>query len=101
MARICALTGKKVQFGHNVSHSKRATNRRFEPNLQSVTLRSDALGQGLRMRVSTSALRSVQKKGGLDAFLLSTDDTKLPESALRIKRKVKKKLGAKAQPSTG
>jgi len=94
MACICALTGKKVQYGHNVSHSKRATNRRFEPNLQSVTLRSDALGQGVRMRVSTRALRTVQKKGGLDAFLLGTDDTKLPETALRLKRKVKKKLGA-------
>ena len=92
MARVCALTGKKVQYGHNVSHSKRATNRRFEPNLQSVTLRSDALDQGVRLRVSVRALRTVQKRGGLDAFLLKSDDRKLPDPALRLKRKIKKSL---------
>lgn len=94
MARTCALTGKKVQYGHNVSHSKRATNRRFEPNLQSVTLHSDALARSVSLRVSTRALRTVQKKGGLDSFLLGTDDAKLPEEALKLKRKVKKHLSA-------
>ena len=92
MAATCALTGKKVQYGHNVSHSKRATNRRFEPNLQTVTLRSDVLGQGVSLRVCTRALRTVQKKGGLDAFLMNTDDAKLPATALRLKRKISKKL---------
>ena len=88
----CALTGKKVQFGHNVSHSKRRTNRRFQPNLQRVTLASEALGQGVPLRISTRALRSVQKKGGLDLFLLKTADKDLPEGALRLKRRIKKRL---------
>lgn len=92
MANVCALSGKKVQYGHNVSHSKRATNRRFEPNLQSVTLRSDSLGKGVRLKVCTRVLRTVQKKGGLDAYLLGTADAKLPETALQLKRKVKKQL---------
>ena len=77
MARVCALTGKKVQFGHNVSHSKRATNRRFEPNIQKVRLQSEALGQRISLNIATRTLRTVQKKGGLDGFLLNTDDSKL------------------------
>ena len=93
MSRTCALTGKKLQFGHNVSHSNRKTNRTFEPNIQPVQLPSEALGRSLRLRVSTRALRTVNKKGGLDAFLLTTADEKLPTEALRIKRAVKKKLG--------
>jgi large subunit ribosomal protein L28 len=99
MGRVCELTGKKVQYGHNVSHSKRATNRRFEPNLQSATLRSDALDRGISLRVCTRALRTVQKKGGLDAYLLTTDDEKLPTSALRLKRKVKKVLAGPSKPN--
>ena len=92
MARRCALTGKHVQFGHNVSHSNRKTNRRFSPNLQSVSLLSEILGRSIRMRVSTRALRTVQKKGGLDSFLLQTDDAKLEGEALVLKRKIKKQL---------
>lgn len=92
MSLSCALTGKKLQFGHNVSHSNRKTNRTFEPNIQPVKLPSEALGRSLRLRVSTRALRTVNKKGGLDAFLLGTADAKLPEGALRLKRKIKKKL---------
>jgi large subunit ribosomal protein L28 len=92
MARTCALTGKKVQYGHNVSHSKRATNRRFEPNIQKVRLISEALGQRIPLSISTRALRTVQKKGGLDSFLLATDDRKLEPAALRIKNKVRRKL---------
>jgi large subunit ribosomal protein L28 len=90
MARRCELTGKETQFGHNVSHSKRATNRRFRPNIQKVTLQSEALGRQITLRVSTRALRSVLKKGGLDRFLFGTDDAKLPETALRLKRKIRK-----------
>jgi len=97
MPRRCALTGKHVQFGHNVAHSNRKTNRRFEPNLQSVTLHSDALKRKLSLRVSTRALRTVQKKGGIDAFLLGSDDAKLPPEALRLKRKVRKALGGPAR----
>jgi large subunit ribosomal protein L28 len=92
MARRCALTGKETQFGHNVSHSNRKTNRRFAPNIQSVSLHSEALGCNVTLRISTRALRTVVKKGGLDPFLLSTDDAKLPDEALRLKRRVRKSL---------
>ena len=90
MARRCELTGKETQFGHNVSHSKRATNRRFVPNIQKVSLQSEALGRSVTLRVSVRALRTVVRKGGLDQFLFSTDDAKLPEAALRLKRKIRK-----------
>ena len=92
MARRCALTGKETQFGHNVSHSNRKTNRRFAPNIQSVSLHSEALNRSVTLRISTRALRTVVKKGGLDSFLLSTNDAKLPEQALRLKRRIRKKL---------
>ena len=92
MARRCALTGKDTQFGHNVSHSNRKTNRRFTPNIQSVSLHSEALGRDITLRISTRALRTVTKKGGLDRFLLDTDDLKLPTEALRLKRQVRKRL---------
>ncbi len=92
MARVCALIGTKVQYGHNVSHSHRVTHRRFEPNLQKVRLQSEALGQRIPMNVSTRALRSVQKKGGLDGFLLGTDDAKLQPGAIRLKKQIRRKL---------
>ncbi len=88
----CALTGKKVQFGNNVSHSKRRTRRQFHPNIQSVSLDSQVLGREVSLKISTRALRTVQKKGGLDAFLLSTPDAALAEEGLRLKRQVKKSL---------
>jgi large subunit ribosomal protein L28 len=92
MARRCELTGKEPMFGHNVSHSNRKTNRRFDPNLQKITFFSDALKCRIPLRVSTRALRTVQKKGGLDAFLIATDDAKLAPEGLRIKHKVKHAL---------
>ncbi|MFK7898956.1 MAG: 50S ribosomal protein L28 [Myxococcota bacterium] len=95
MARACALTGKKVQYGHNVSHSKRATNRRFEPNIQTVRLQSEALGQRISLNVAARTLRTVNKKGGLDGFLLGTDDAKLVPGALRLKNKIRRKLSGK------
>ena len=94
MSRRCSLTGKQVQFGHNVSHSNRKTNRRFQANIQRVSLLSEALGRKVPLRVSARALRTVQKKGGLDAFLLGTQDAKLAEPALRLKRRIRKKLEA-------
>lgn len=97
MARRCALTGKDTQFGHNVSHSNRKTNRRFAPNIQSVSLHSDALGRSITLRISTRALRTVVKKGGLDRFLLDTDDAKLPDTAMRLKRRVRKSLSGPAR----
>ena len=93
MPRRCELTGTHVASGNNVSHSNRRTRRTFAPNLQNVTLISDALGQSLRLRVSTRALRTVQKVGGLDAFLLGTDDAKLPPEAVVVKRRVRRAVG--------
>ena len=93
MARRCSLTGKDVQYGHNVSHSMRATNRRFEPNIQKVTLRSEVLGRTVPMKIAARTLRTVQKKGGLDGFLLGTADAKLMPAAVRLKRQIQKKLG--------
>jgi large subunit ribosomal protein L28 len=100
MARRCELTGKDVQFGHNVSHSKRATNRRFEPNIQKVTVISETLGRSLRLRLATRTIRTVQKKGGLDGFLLGTADDKLMPGALKLKRQIKKKLSGASRPAS-
>jgi len=88
--RECALTGKRVAYGRNVSHSNVKTSRRFVPNLQKVTLTSDALGNSVSLRISTRALRTVQRKGGLDAYLLTTPDKDLAEEGLRLKRRVRK-----------
>lgn len=100
MPRRCELTGTRVSFGNNVSHSNRKSSRTFAPNLQSVSLLSDGLGRSVRLRVSTRALRTVQKRGGLDAFLLGTDDAKLPPEALDLKRRLRRALGGGA-PASG
>ena len=92
MSRRCAMPGKGVQAGNNVSHAHNKTRRRFLPNLQDTSLLSDALGKTVRLRLSTRAIRTIEHKGGLDAFLLGTSDSKLPEDALTLKRKVKKAL---------
>jgi large subunit ribosomal protein L28 len=97
MARRCELTGTDTLFGHNVSHANNRTNRRFVPNLQKVTLYSEALRRAIRLRITTRALRSVQKNGGLDAFLLSRNDAKLPTEGLRLKRKVQRALSGPAK----
>jgi large subunit ribosomal protein L28 len=94
MARRCELTGKEPQFGHNVSHSNRKTNRRFVPNLQRVTLYSDMLRRKVPLRICTRALRSVQKGGGLDAYLLATADAKLAPEGLRLKHQLKRALAS-------
>jgi large subunit ribosomal protein L28 len=93
MSRVCELTGKGRQVGHNVSHANNKTKRTFLPNLQNVTLISDALGQSVRLRVSTQGLRSVEHVGGLDNWLLKTSDEKLSLRARRLKRDVAKKAG--------
>jgi large subunit ribosomal protein L28 len=94
MSRVCELTGKGRQVGHNVSHANNKTKRVFLPNLQTVTLISDALGRGVRLRVSTYGLRSVEHNGGLDNWLLKTRDDRLSPNARRLKRDIKKKLSA-------
>ncbi len=100
MARRCELTGKEPQFGHNVSHSKRRTNRRFDPNLQKITFYSEALRRRVPLRVCTRALRTVQKQGGLDAFLVKTADAKLAPEGQRLKRQVKRVLAGKPAAAT-
>ena len=91
MSRRCELTGKTRQIGHKVSHSNRKTKRRFLPNLLNVTLQSDALERSVRMRISAHALKSVDHRGGLDAFLLKAKDAELSARALEIKRAIVKK----------
>ena len=96
MSRRCALTGKGVLTGHNVSHANNKTKRVYRPNLQDVSLASDALGQSVRLKISMSALRSVDRSGGLDAFLLKSKDKVLSPRALRLKRMIAKKAAASA-----
>ena len=91
MSRVCELTGKGRQVGHNVSHANNKTKRTFLPNLQNVTLISDTLGQSVKLRVSTNGLRSVEHNGGLDNWLLKTSDTLLSLKARRLKRDIAKK----------
>ncbi len=91
MSRACELTGKAVQYGNNVSHANNKTRRRFLPNLCNVTLMSDSLGQSYRLRVSAHALRSVEHRGGLDAFLAKSDDKELSQRARLLKRQIAKK----------
>ena len=94
MSRICELTGKSRQIGHNVSHANNKTKRAYLPNLQNVTLLSDALDRSFRFRVSTHGLRSVEHVGGLDNWLLKAADTKLSPRALKVKRELAKKQAA-------
>ena len=86
------MTGKGVLAGNNVSHANNKTRRRFLPNLQVTSLLSDVLGEVVRLRLSARAIRTIEHKGGLDAYLLGTSDSKLPEEALSLKRKVKKAM---------
>ena len=96
MTRRCELTGKSVQVGHNVSHSNRKTKRRFLPNLLAVTLLSDTLGQSVRLRISANALRSVEHRGGLDAYLAKAGDDELSPRARLIKKQIAKKAAEAA-----
>ena len=93
MSRRCELTGKSALTGNKVSHSNRKTKRRFLPNLLNVTLMSDALGRSVRLRISANALKSVDHRGGLDAFLLKAKGEELSQRALELKRQVAKKRG--------
>ena len=97
MSWRCELTGKGPLVGHKVSHSNIKTKRRFMPNLQNVMLMSDVLGRRVRARISTNALKSVDHRGGLDAFLLKAKDADLAPKMLELKRQIVKKK-AKAAP---
>jgi large subunit ribosomal protein L28 len=96
MSRRCELTGKTAQVGHRVSHSNIKTKRRFLPNLLNVTMISDALGRSVKLRVSANALKTVDHRGGLDAFLMKAKDEELSERALELKRQIKKKRAVPA-----
>ncbi|MFN3685854.1 50S ribosomal protein L28 [Salinarimonas sp.] len=91
MSRRCELTGKAVMSGHLVSHSNRKTKRKFLPNLVNVTLQSDSLGRSVRLRISAHALRSVEHRGGLDAFLAKAKDDELSQGVRALKREIEKK----------
>jgi large subunit ribosomal protein L28 len=96
MSRVCELSGKGPMVGNNVSHANNKTKRRFLPNLNEVTLISDALGQSYKLRISAAALRTVDHRGGLDAFLAKAKDDELSPKALKIKRELEKKAVAAA-----
>lgn len=88
MARRCELTGKGVQAGNNVSHAQNKTRRRFLPNLQTVSLLSDRLGETVRLRLSTRAIRTVEKRGGIDGYVMSVAPTSLPASLRRLRKRL-------------
>ena len=92
MARRCELTGKGVMVGNNVSHALNRTRRRFLPNLLNVTLISDALNRPVKLRISAAALRTVEHRGGLDAFLMKAADGELSDRARGIKKEVRAAL---------
>ncbi|MBT6095114.1 MAG: 50S ribosomal protein L28 [Rhodospirillaceae bacterium] len=94
MSRRCELTGKGVLTGNNVSHAMNKTRRRYLPNLQNVSLLSESLGESVRLKVTASAVRTVEHKGGLDAFLLDASDTNLSLDMRRLKKRVKQAQAA-------
>ncbi|ARE82354.1 50S ribosomal protein L28 [Roseovarius sp. EC-HK134] len=95
MSRRCELTGKGPMVGNNSSHANNKTRRRYLPNLNDVTLQSETLNRGIKLRISAHALRSVDHRGGLDAFLAKAKDDELSASALKVKKEI-----AKAQAAT-
>ena len=96
MSRRCELTGKGPMTGNNVSHANNKTRRRFLPNLNDVTLQSEALDRGIKLRISASALRSVDHRGGLDGYLAKAKDEELSANALKVKKEIAKALAASA-----
>lgn len=96
MSRRCELTGKGPMVGNNSSHANNKTRRRYLPNLNDVTLQSETLGRGIKLRIAASALRSVDHRGGLDAFLAKAKDTELSANALKVKKEIAKAQAAAA-----
>ncbi|HVZ90016.1 MAG TPA: 50S ribosomal protein L28 [Rhizomicrobium sp.] len=96
MSRRCELTGKGLLVGHNVSHANNKTKRIYRPNLQTLSLASEALGNSYKLRISMNALRSLDRQGGLDPFLMKARDSALSARALKLKRAIAKKLAGKA-----
>jgi large subunit ribosomal protein L28 len=96
MARRCDITGKGVLSGNNVSHAHNKTRRRYLPNIQTISVLSEALDSSVRLRLSTSAIRSIEHSGGLDAYLLDAADKNLAPEGLRLKKRIKKAMASKA-----
>ena len=96
MSRRCELTGKGTQVGHNVSHANNKTKRIYRPNLQTIDLVSEVLGNSYKLKIAMNTLRSVDKVGGLDAYLLNARDNVLSAKALRLKRAIAKKAAKQA-----
>jgi large subunit ribosomal protein L28 len=96
MSRRCELTGKTLLVGHNVSHANNKTKRVFRPNLQVISLASETMGQVYKLRIAMSALRTIDRTGGLDAFLLKAKDATLSARALKLKRQIAKKAATAA-----
>jgi large subunit ribosomal protein L28 len=94
MSRRCELTGKATLVGHHVSHANNKTKRVYRPNLQTVSLASEALGNSYKLKIAMNTLRSVDRKGGLDPFILASKDDVLSQRALRLKRAIAKKLAS-------
>ena len=92
MSMKCQLTGKMYLNGNQVSHAKNRTKRRFLPNLQNITFISERLGKKIQLKVATSTIRTVEKKGGLDEFLINTSNTKLSVAAVKIKKLILSKI---------
>ena len=92
MTMKCELTGKSFQTGNNVSHAKNRTKRRFLPNLQSISFLSDKLGRKIQLKVAVSTIRTVEKKGGLDEFLINTPNSKLASKAKKSKKAIINKI---------
>ncbi len=96
MSRVCELTGKKVMTGNNVSHAKNRTRRRFLPNLQNISLFSEVLEKSIKFKVSSSAIRTVEKKGGIDKFLIAAYEKDLSSTACYYKKLIEKKETSKS-----
>lgn len=88
MARVCSVNGKKPTFGNNVSHANNRTRRRFDPNLQVCSFPSEIMGKAITLRVTASGIRTIEHKGGVDAWLLNTRNSRLGEEALKIKKRL-------------
>jgi large subunit ribosomal protein L28 len=96
MARRCGITGKGVMSGNNVSHANNRTRRRFLPNLQQQSFFSDVLATSIQLRLTVNGIRTIEHNGGLDAFLLTTPDRRLPTEAKVLKRRIEKAQAKKA-----
>lgn len=96
MSRRCEVTGKGVMSGNNVSHANNKTRRRFLPNLQNASFLSDVLGRTIQLRLSTRGIRTIESKGGLDAFVMTTNASKLTGDILKVKKQIEKVAARKA-----